>query len=74
MRLDSKGIPRSQSNEGNMEQKDHILRLARGAKCKELSLDDLIRLIEEYVDSEDDKILDVRTHYAFWAMGGAREP
>ena len=73
MRLDRDGQLRSRSNAGGMEQKDHILRLARGVSCKGGSLADFIRLLAAYVDADDDTILDQYPYIGVWMMGGAED-
>ena len=74
MRVDRNGIPRSKSNSGDMEQKDHVLRLARGIAFRDGNLSDFISLLCRYVDSDDDTILDQQPLYGPWMLGGACEP
>ena len=73
MRFDENGKPRSQSNEAGMEQKDHILRIARGVASNRESFEKFIGLLEIYVDCEDESVLDDQKIYRYWIMGGARE-
>lgn len=73
VRRDQNGNLRSQSNAGDMEQKDHVLRLARGALTKDRDLNRFIELLEIYVDSETDEILETNPLYGYWAMGGAAQ-
>ena len=54
-----------------MEQKDHILRLARGVECEGGSLRDFIGLLKLYVDAADDTGLDSNPLYQYWQIGGA---
>jgi hypothetical protein len=73
MRTDEKNTPRSQSNAGDMEQKDHILRLARGVKTKDQGIDELLALLTIYVDADDDTILDTQPLLGYWSLGGTRK-
>lgn len=66
VRRDEHGTPRSRSNCGDMEQKDHVLRIARGVEFYGGSLRDFIELLSMYVDGETDEILDEQPLYRHW--------
>lgn len=74
MRIDRDGVARSQSNCGEMEQKDHVLRLARGVAFRDGNLAEFISLLCRYVDADDDTVLDQQPLYGPWMLGGVREP
>lgn len=58
---------------GGMHKQDHILRLARGAEFCELSLAQFIKLLEIYVDADDDTVLDRAPLMGYWMLGGVSE-
>jgi len=51
-----------------MQQKDHILRIARGAAEKGASWSLFIAQLERYVD--DEKVIDEQPLYGWWQLGG----
>lgn len=66
---------RSETNDftkqGGMTEKDHILRLARGALMDDLTLEQFIELaLKPYVDGND-TTLDDQPLCGWWYMGGA---
>jgi len=67
-------IKRSETNDyrpyGGMEQKDHVLRLARGALAEGLNLAQFIELLKIYVDGNDDTVLDKAPLIGYWNLGG----
>ena len=73
MRTDPCGRTRSQSNARDMEQKDHVLRVARGVQTKGEDFDRFLELLCVYVDADDDRALDEQPLYRYWAHGGAPE-
>lgn len=70
-------MKRSQTNDytpyGGMHKQDHILRLARGAEFCNLSLSQFIKLLEIYIDAEDDTVLDHAPLMGYWNLGGVSE-
>lgn len=63
-------MKRSESNDlGEMNQKDHILRLARGAHRSNTSFERFIELLKIYVD--DETAIDRQPLSGFWYLGGA---
>lgn len=70
-------MKRSQTNDyapyGGMHKQDHILRLARGAEFCNLSLSQFIKLLEIYIDAEDDTVLDHAPLMGYWNLGGMSE-
>jgi len=70
-------MKRSQTNDytpyGGMHKQDHILRLARGAEFCNLSLSQFIKLLEIYIDTEGDTVLDHAPLMGYWNLGGVSE-
>lgn len=66
-------IPRSETNEfaQGMEQKDHILRLVRGAIFLNVSQEELLKGIKMYVD--DETAIDRQPLFGWWNLGGAKQ-
>ena len=63
------GRLRSDSNLSEMEQKDHILRLARGASRLDVSLAEFTQRLAMYVDDESE--IDRQPLVGWWSVGGA---
>ena len=62
-------MKRSESNLPNMEQKDHILRLARGAIFLGLTQEEFLIGLKLYVD--DETAIDNQPLLGWWLVGGA---